>query len=73
MSWIKWIIGIVSVMAFLLGSLWFLQGTGLIVIEPIACIGECDALEGPSPTWAAFGLMLMLTALAGMWFAARRR
>lgn len=72
MNALKWIIGIVSVLALLLGGLWFLQGTGLVTIEPIACIGECEPVEGPSTTWTAFGLMLVLAALVGIWFVTRR-
>lgn len=73
MNWIKWIIGAVSVLAFGLGGLWFLQGTGLVVIEPIACIGECAPLDGPSAPWAITGLLVMLAAGGAFWFAFRRR
>ena len=73
MTWIRWIIGAVGVLAFLLGGLWFLQGTGLIVIEPIACVGECEALEGPSAPWAIAGAAMMIAALGLLWFAMRRR
>lgn len=52
---VKWVASIFGGAAILLGGLWFLQGTGLIVIEPIACVGECAALEGPSVAWTIAG------------------
>lgn len=73
MKWVKWIVGIISVAAFLLGGLWLLQGTSLVVIEPIACVGECEPLEGPSLPWAFSGLLLMLAAASAFWFAFLRR
>ncbi len=73
MKWIRGIVGIVSVLAILLGGLWFLQGTGLVVIEPIACVGECEPLEGPSSGWAIMGFATMLLAAAALWWAVKRR
>ncbi len=60
-------------LAFLLGGLWLLQGTGVVTIDPIACIGACEALEGPSAPWALAGAALMIAALAALWAATRRR
>ncbi len=70
---IKWSASILGAVAILLGGLWFLQGTGLIVIEPIACVGECAALEGPSVPWTIAGVVAMLAGAAAFWFAWRRR
>jgi len=52
---VKWVASIFGGAAILLGGLWVLQGTGLIVIEPIACVGECAAQEGPSVAWTIAG------------------
>jgi hypothetical protein len=70
---LKWIGAIVGVLILALGGLWFLQGTGIVVIEPIACVGECTALTGPSLTWALAGLAAMLVGAALLWFSFRRR
>ena len=56
-----------SISLILLGGLWSAQGLGLIVIEPIACVGECAPLQGPSTTWTAVGA---LTLAAGAFGAA---
>ena len=73
MKLMKLPIAIVGVLAFLLGGLWFAQGIGLVVIEPIACVGECAALQGPSLQWAIAGFALMLGSGAVIWFVSRRR
>ncbi len=70
---LKWIGAIIGLLALLLGGLWFLQGTGLVVIDPIACVGECTALTGPSLPWALAGTALALTGAALLWLTLRRR
>ncbi len=49
-----------------------LQGVGLVVIEPIACVGECAPLEGPSAIWAITGLATMLIAASELRWVFRR-
>ncbi|RJF72941.1 hypothetical protein D3875_16720 [Deinococcus cavernae] len=53
-----------SLVLLLLSLLWFLQGTGLVVIPPVLCIGQCKPLTGPSLAWASTGFV---TALLGAW------
>jgi hypothetical protein len=69
----KWVGLILGVAALLLGGLWFLQGVGAITIDPIACIGECAALEGPSLPWALAGIALVLVGAAVIRFSLLRR
>lgn len=57
----------------LLGGLWLLQGLGLLHMEPIFCVAECETLEGPSPVWALVGLLLALAGALAVWFGLRRR
>lgn len=68
----RWVIAVLGVLAILLGGLWFLQGTGIVIMAPIACIGECEALEGPSLTWAIYGAALIIAGVAALLFARRR-
>lgn len=68
----KWIIIILGGLLFALGSLWFLQGTGLLTVAPIACVGECEPLEGPSMPWAIVGAAMMAIGGAIILFAGRR-
>jgi hypothetical protein len=64
---------IVGVIIALLGGLWLLQGLGLVHIEPVACVAECETLEGPSPMWAGIGGVTFLVGLAAIVWGVRRR
>jgi hypothetical protein len=63
---------IAGVIIALLGGLWLLQGLGLVHIEPVACVAECEPLEGPSLTWAAIGFVTLLAGLAAIFYGLRR-
>lgn len=39
----------------LLGGLWFLQGAGIVHLEPILCVANCEPVTGPQPLWALIG------------------
>ena len=69
MRWIGTIIGAVLV---LLGGLWLLQGSGLITIAPIACIGACEPLDGPSLPWAMTGVIALAGGAALILLSLRR-
>ena len=69
----KIVIAALGLVLALLGGLWLVQGLGLVTIEPIACVGACEPLEGPSPTWAAIGLVVFAAGCAALFFALRRR
>ncbi|HLV83141.1 MAG TPA: LPXTG cell wall anchor domain-containing protein [Devosia sp.] len=56
----------------LLGGLWFLQGTGLVTMAPILCVGDCEPLEDPSLPWALAGLVALLAGAALLWRSRRR-
>jgi hypothetical protein len=58
--WVKWIALILGVVAVLLGGLWLLQGLGLLHIQPILCVAECEAVENPSMLWALLGFILLI-------------
>jgi hypothetical protein len=64
---------IAGVILALLGGLWLLQGLGLVNIEPVACVGACEPLEGPSPTWAVIGAVVLAAGLLALFLAFRRR
>lgn len=69
----KWIIAAIAGIAALLGGLWLLQGLGLVTMQPILCVADCETLEGPSAGWAVAGAALLLVGLGGIWLALRRR
>jgi hypothetical protein len=46
---------------------------GLVQIEPIACVADCEALEGPSTTWAAIGGAVLLASALAIFYGLKRR
>lgn len=64
---------VVGIIGALLGGLWLLQGLGLIHIEPILCVADCETIQGSSPTWAIIGLCVFAAGLAAIYFALKRR
>jgi len=62
----KALVLVVSVVAVLLGGLWLLQGLGLLTIQRILCVANCEPLEGPSTTWALAGVLVVALGLAGL-------
>lgn len=56
-----------------LGGLWLVQGLGLLTIKPLLCVADCKVLEGPSPTWAVIGLVVLLAGAAALFASLRRR
>ena len=50
-----------------LGLLWALQGADLVHIEPVACVADCEPLEGFSATWLAAGIVTLAVGLVIAW------
>ena len=69
----KWIGAAFGAVALLLGGLWLVQGAGLVTIEPIACVADCETLTGPSPQWAITGALTLAAGAALLWFSLFRR
>ncbi len=46
-----------------LGLLWFLQGTGILRIQPIACVSNCEEITGVSPFWAFAGAVVFIIGI----------
>lgn len=56
----------------LLGTLWTVQGLGLVRIGPVLCVADCEPVTGPSVRWTLFGLVALTVGLGTVW-AGRRR
>ena len=68
----KIVLLILGAIGVLLGGLWLLQGLGLVRMEPLFCVAECETLEGPSPAWALAGFLLAAAGAVAVWFGLRR-
>lgn len=64
---------IFGIPAVAIGVLWLLQGLGLAHLEPIACVADCETLEGPSPMWAIIGFAVLTAGLLAIFYAVKRR
>jgi hypothetical protein len=62
----------VSVIAILLGGLWFLQGVGAVQLAPILCFADCEPVQGPSITWAVIGAVTILLGGLGVIWSRKR-
>lgn len=68
MAKILW--GLAAVFGVLLtaiGLLWALQGADLVHIKPVACVTNCEPIEGFSTTWLAAGFASVVVGLAIAW------
>ena len=64
---------VAGVIGVLLGGLWMLQGLGIVQLGPILCFAECEAVQGPSPTWAIAGAVLLVAGAVAMVIALKRK
>ena len=63
---------VAGVISALLGGFWMLQGLGIVHLKPILCFAECEAVQGPSPTWAIAGCVLLVAGAVAILFTLKR-
>jgi hypothetical protein len=64
---------VVGVICALLGGLWLLQGLGLVHVRPILCFADCAPVQGPSPTWAIVGFIMVAAGAVAIFYALKPR
>jgi len=67
------IVLVVGVLGMLLGGLWLLQGLGVVQIQPILCVADCEAIQGASPTWAIIGFLVVTAGALAVFYSLGRR
>lgn len=67
------LLGVIGVLAVLLGGLWLLQGLGIVHMKPILCFADCAPVQGPSTQWAVIGGVLAAAGLLAAFHGFRRR
>lgn len=55
MRWMWVSATVVGLGVIAIGILWFLQGSDLVRIDPVACVGDCEPIVGHRPGWQAAG------------------
>lgn len=54
------VLTIFGVIVALLGVLWVVQGLGIIRIDPILCVSDCEPITGRSVRWTVVGAITLL-------------
>lgn len=72
MRWIWLSVAAVALAISGVGMLWFLQGSDLVHIEPIACVGDCEPVVGHHPEWQAAGAVAVLLGASATTVAVRK-
>lgn len=57
---------VAGVLSVLLGTLWLLQGLGVVHLRPILCFANCAPIQGPSLTWAVVGALMIFAGVLGL-------
>lgn len=58
------VLAILGVLVALLGTLWLVQGLGLIEIRPILCFADCEPITGESLQWTIIGAIALFVGVA---------
>ncbi|MGA9399528.1 hypothetical protein [Haladaptatus sp.] len=48
----------------LLGLLWIVQGLGIVQIDPILCVADCEPITGGSVQWTIVGVLALFVGVA---------
>lgn len=64
---------VVGVVFVLLGGLWLLQGLGIVHVRPLLCFADCAPVQGPSPTLATFGAIVLALGVLGISYSRKHR
>ena len=57
-------LAVIGVIVALLGTLWVVQGLGLIEIRPILCFADCEPITGGSLQWTVIGAIALFVGVA---------
>lgn len=68
--WIS--VAVIGVGVVALGTLWILQGSNLVHIEPVLCAGDCEPVVGHQPSWQIAGTGAFIAGALATTLAARR-
>ena len=53
------VLTVIGAIVALLGMLWVVQGIGIIQIDPILCVGDCEPITGRSVQWTVIGAIAL--------------
>lgn len=53
----------IAVICVMLGTLWLLQGLGVVHVRPILCFANCERIQGASAAWATAGFVMLMAGI----------
>ena len=57
------VLTILGFIVALLGTLWVVQGLGLIQIGPVLCVADCEPISGNSMQWTVIGVLTLFVGI----------
>ena len=66
------VLTIFGVVVALLGTLWVVQGLGIVRIGPVLCVAECEPITGRSVQWTVIGAIAVVVGLVSARAGLRR-
>lgn len=63
---------ILGAIVALLGTLWLVQGLGLVQIGPVLCVADCEPITGKSTQWTVTGAIALFIGIVAVWAGQRR-
>ncbi len=48
----------------ILGTLWLVQGLGILQIGPVLCVADCEPITGRSMQWTVIGVIALIAGIA---------
>lgn len=58
---------IIGVILALLGTLWFVQGLGVVQVGPVLCVADCEPVTGGSARWTVIGAITSILGIGAVW------
>ncbi|ELZ03801.1 hypothetical protein C480_15600 [Natrialba aegyptia DSM 13077] len=56
----------------LLGTLWVVQGLGIVQIGPLLCVADCEPITGRSVQWTVIGTIALFVGIVTVRAGLRR-
>ncbi len=66
------VLTVLGVIVALLGTVWVAQGLGIVQIDPILCVADCEPIAGRSVQWTGIGAIALSVGIVAVWAGLRR-
>ncbi len=67
------VLTILGTIVGLLGMLWVVQGLGIVQVDPMLCVADCEPITGRSVQWTVIGTIILSVGIVTVWTGLRQR